>query len=105
DGRLLYHQSRGLAVGYPDELRLRPTNTESLKTIAQVSGGKYDPTPESIFAPTSRTAKRALPLWPYLVAVAASLFVADVALRPIDFTLILDRLRRRRYAGFAGLRT
>jgi Ca-activated chloride channel family protein len=105
DGRLLYNQTRGLAVGYPDELRLRPTNTDALKTIAQVSGGQYDPTPESIFAPTGRTAKRALPLWPYLVAIAAGLFVADVALRRIDFTLVLDRLRRRRYAGFAGLRT
>ena len=31
DGQVLYHQSRGLAVGYPDELRLRPTNTGLLR--------------------------------------------------------------------------
>jgi Ca-activated chloride channel family protein len=93
-GRMLYHQSRGLAVGYSDELRLRPTNTALLQAIAKASGGLYDPKPEAIFADTHRTALRATPLWPYLVALAALILVLDVALRRIDFTLIWDRLRR-----------
>jgi len=94
-GKVLYHQSRGLAVGYPDELRLRPTNTELLQSIARVSGGQFNPKPEAVFARTNRTAQRATPLWPYLVVVAASLFVADVALRRIDLSIMAAGFRRR----------
>jgi hypothetical protein len=39
---------------------------------------------------------RATPLWPYLIAAAAVLFVLDVTLRRIDLTLISPRLRRSR---------
>jgi uncharacterized membrane protein len=102
DGKVLYHQSRGLAVGYPDELRLKPTNVEQLASIARVTGGQFDPKPESIFADSGRTARRALPLWPYLIAVAAVLFVADVALRRIDFNIVFANLRRR--PAFAPVR-
>ncbi len=42
-GQVVYQQSRGLAVGYPEELRLRPTNTDLLKSVARVSGGVFDP--------------------------------------------------------------
>jgi hypothetical protein len=94
-GAVLYQQSRGLMVGYADELRLRPTNEELLQTIARVSGGKYHPEPEEVFAPSERTAERATPLWPWLIAVAAALFLADVALRRIDFALLLGNWRRR----------
>jgi Ca-activated chloride channel family protein len=95
EGKTLYHQSRGLAVGYPDELRLRPTNNDLLRSIARSSGGRFDPRPEAIFAPSERTALRATPLWPYLVAIAATLFVIDVALRRIDLAILLGGLRRR----------
>jgi len=87
-GKPLYQQSRGLAVGYPDELRLRPTNQDLLQSIARASGGQYDPKPEAIFAPTEQTALRATPLWPYLLMAAALIFVVDVALRRIDLTLL-----------------
>jgi Ca-activated chloride channel family protein len=103
DGKLIYQQSRGLSVGYPDELRLRPTNTEHLKAIARVSGGTFDPPAESIFAPTERTALRALPLWPWLLSIAALLFVADVALRRIDFSRS-GRIRRRAGNSLSAVR-
>jgi uncharacterized membrane protein len=95
DGKTLYHQSRGLNVGYADELRLRPTNTELLRSIARVSGGRFDPKAESVFDSNGQTARRALPLWRYLVTAAALIFVLDVALRRIDFALALDGLPRR----------
>lgn len=94
-GQLLYQQSRGLSVGYPDELRLRPTNVDLLKRIAQISQGRYAPRAEEVFAPTARTARRATPLWPYLLAVALLIFVVDVALRRIDFTLLTGRIRKQ----------
>jgi uncharacterized membrane protein len=90
-GETLYRQSRGLVVGYPDELRLRPTNEKLLRQVAEVSGGRYDVTPADAFRPPGRIAHRVLPLWPYLVMAALALWVVDVALRRIDFSLL--RLR------------
>jgi Mg-chelatase subunit ChlD len=96
DGQVIGQQSRGLAVGYPDELRLRPTNRDLLGSIARATGGRFDPPPASAFAPAARSVPRAVPLWPYLVAAAALLFVLDVALRRIDLTIGNVRMRRPR---------
>jgi Ca-activated chloride channel homolog len=93
-GQVLFHQSRGLMVGYAEELRLRPTNEEHLQAIARSSGGTYNPEPEGVFAATERSTQRATPLWPYLVLVASCLFLVDVALRRIDFALLFHNLYR-----------
>jgi Mg-chelatase subunit ChlD len=90
-GQVLFQQSRGLAVGYSDELRLRPTNEALLRSIAEASGGKYGVNASDVFAPTDRTAKRPTPLWPWLVTFAAILLVFDVGLRRIDMSLITGR--------------
>jgi len=87
-------QTRGLAVGYPDELRLRPSNTELLRSIAAAAGGRFDARPESVFDRPERTATRAVPLWTYLVTAAVLLFVLDVALRRIDLMVVSSRGRR-----------
>jgi hypothetical protein len=102
NGQLVGQQSRGLAVGYPDELRLRPTNRELLGSIAGATGGRFDPEPAAAFAPTMRSVPRATPLWPYLVAAAALLFVLDVALRRIDLTILNVRMRRARLLARAS---
>lgn len=81
DGLAGFHQTRGLAVGYPDELRLRPTDEALLEQLARDTGGRFRPEPEEVFAPDGRTAYKAVPLWPYLLAAAAVLFAIDVALR------------------------
>ncbi|MGC1275575.1 MAG: FixH family protein, partial [Planctomycetaceae bacterium] len=90
-GQTLYRQSRGLVVGYPDELRLRPTNEELLRRIAETSDGRYNLAPAEVFSPPDRSAVRHEPLWPYLVMTALALWVLDVALRRIDFSLLLPR--------------
>jgi hypothetical protein len=87
NGVLIAQQSRGLAVGYPDELRLRAPDRALLRMVADLTGGRFDTTPEAVFAPSSRAVARATPLWPGLVVAAALFFVADVALRRIDLTL------------------
>src|SRR5437868_12909461 len=87
-GQVLYQQSRGITVGYSDELRLKPTNETLLKSIADSSGGKYNIVAGDVFASTGRTARRPTPLWPWLVTTAALLLVLDVALRRIDLSLI-----------------
>ncbi len=87
-GAVLHQQSRGLTVGYSDELRLRPTNTELLRQIATATGGRFSPQPDDAFTDADETARRTVqqtrPLWPELVIAALLLFVLDVALRRID---------------------
>lgn len=86
-------QSRGLVVNYDDELRIRPTDEALLESVAKVSKGTFKPDPEAVFAPDERTATRPLPLWPYLLMAALIVFMADVALRRIDFDLVLGRAK------------
>ncbi|MHC4398540.1 MAG: VWA domain-containing protein [Planctomycetota bacterium] len=93
-GQVAFRQTRGLVVGYADELRLRPTNEELLQETATASGGTYDPAPEAVFDAKGRTTMRAEPLWPYLLMAAAALFLLDVALRRIDFSLFFSRRPR-----------
>ena len=57
-GQVLYQQSRGISVGYSDELRLKPTNETLLKSIADASGGKHQLAAADVFASTGRTARR-----------------------------------------------
>lgn len=88
-------QTRGLAVGYPDELRLRPVNEELLRSMAQVSGGRYSVPPADVFDVGDRAAWRGVPLWPYLTMMALALFAIDVALRRVDYGGWVERLRYR----------
>lgn len=97
-GQPIYNQSRGLAVGYPDELRLKPANRELLAQIARGTGGRIDPKPADLFVQDDRVAPRVSPLWPWLVTIAAIIFVADVALRRLDFA---TGNRRRLVSGSA----
>jgi uncharacterized membrane protein len=88
-GKTTFRQTRGLIVGYPEELRLRPTDEDLLRRVAEATGGAYDPEPKSVFAPSDRKTVRAVPLWPYLLAAAALLLLLDVALRRIDLSLFI----------------
>ena len=92
----IVNQSRGVMVGYPEELRLRPTHEELLQRLAESTGGLYNPSPAELFAEdVGRSAWRVTPLRPYLFALAAGLFVFDVLLRRVDF----GQRRARRTVG------
>ena len=93
-GEIRMRQNRALVVGYPDELRLRPTNETLLREIASASGGSYNPSIQELFAPSERTVERRLDLWPYLLTAALCLFVLDVLLRRIDFSTQLFRAKK-----------
>jgi Mg-chelatase subunit ChlD len=99
DGSPPFVQSRGLSVGYPEELRLRPVDEGLLRSIAESSGGTFAPAPETIFADDGRLAERVTPLWPYLVGLAVALLLPDVALRRIEFA------RSSRRPAAAGKKT
>ena len=84
----IYRQSRGLTVGYSDELRIRSTNEALLKSIAESSGGTFISDPSELAAKTeAQPVSRPFPLWPWLVTASLILLALDVALRRIDFSL------------------
>ena len=78
--------SRGITVGYSDELRLMPLGESTLKQLASVSGGQYEASLSEIMKPDDRKAREPLPLWPWLLIAGLCVFIADVALRRIEFT-------------------
>ena len=67
-----------------EERRLKPTNERLLRQIAESTGGEYNPTPKSVFlANPKRTVLVPIPLEPYLLSLAAMLFIVDVFLRRV----------------------
>ncbi|MEO9593480.1 VWA domain-containing protein, partial [Rhodopirellula bahusiensis] len=76
--------SRGIAVGYHDELRLLPRGDELLRQIASVSRGRYDAPANSITEDDDRTARDPVPIWPWLLMAGLVLFIADVAFRRVE---------------------
>ncbi len=93
NGRPIHQQSRGLAVGYTEELRLRATNEDLLRSVARVSGGTFGISAGDVYKADGRTARQATPLWPFLLVAAILLFVFDVALRRIDFSVVFGGKR------------
>jgi hypothetical protein len=66
---------------YQEELRLKPTNQPLLQAIAQTTGGRYNPQPADIFAPTDRSVARSMLLATYLLAAAILLWFMEIVLR------------------------
>ena len=89
DGQVISRQSRGLMVGYNDELRIQATNDALLREISTISGGRFNPSAKDIFDRPGIRTTRPTELWPWLLTFSALLLVLDVALRRIDFTLTL----------------
>ena len=59
DTQVLGQQSRGLAVGYPDELRLHGVNNDLLRSISAAAEGTFEPKPEAVFdVPLSSASRR-----------------------------------------------
>ena len=70
---------------YSDELRIRPTNEALLRQMAELTGGAYAVSAEEIADwQSGRSVLKAFPLWPWLLAFAAFLYVFDVLLRRVE---------------------
>lgn len=85
DGQLVYLARRGFSVDYREPLRVSPTDSALLRAIAETTGGRYDPAPDRIFAPTDRRAWRTYRFWPPLVVAGLLLFLLDVWLKRTDW--------------------
>jgi hypothetical protein len=65
-----------------DEYRLRPPDERGLKTIAEATGGVWQPAPNALAnTGAHRAARRAL--WPALVIFALGLWIVDIWLRRV----------------------
>ena len=77
--------TRGFTLSYKPEYRQLRSNTALLGKIASVTGGGFKAPFAELFTVTSEEAVRVRRhLWPWLLAAALILFVADVALRRLD---------------------
>jgi uncharacterized membrane protein len=80
-------QTLGWVLSYSPEYQLRDTNIDLLNTLAEMTGGEsLAERPELAFAHNLQTQSASLPLWPYLLLLAALLFPFDIAVRRLVVT-------------------
>jgi uncharacterized membrane protein len=58
-------------------------NDQLLHQVADVTGGRYNPALNTIFDSTGRAIPATLDLWPFLMALAIALNLAELALRKL----------------------
>ena len=75
----LMEAARVLTVGASEEERVAEPNRDGLRELAEVTGGVFEPKPETVFldAP-NRSARTRTPLWPYGAIAAVLLCVLDL---------------------------
>lgn len=81
NGQPIAAQYVSATIGYPDELQLLPANVDLLRAVAEQTDGIFSPAPAQAFEPPRASAAAEHELWPWLVALAIALFMADVAVR------------------------
>lgn len=86
-GQVLAQQPAGYVVPYSPEYRASGTNAALLADLANRTGGKVLTSPAEAFAHDLPTTDRPREAWPYLAALAALLFLLDVAARRLRLSL------------------
>lgn len=79
DGRVVDQNYISAAAGYPDEFLFKPAERGLLKALAEGTGGSLDPELKDIVSPGGRVAAYEWELWPWLLALALLVFLADLA--------------------------
>src|SRR5205823_10109919 len=80
------NQSGGFVVPYSPEYQAGGTDDNFLDTLARRTGGRLIHEPEQAFVHDLPAVGAPRPLWPYLLALAAILFVGDVGVRRVRIT-------------------
>ncbi len=76
DSRFFTH-----ARGFSSEYLLEPPDEAFLRSLADASGGTFNPDPAVIFNSKDRSADREIELWPWLALFALLVFVGEIAIR------------------------
>ena len=79
--------SAGAVSAYQEEFSFLPPDPTLAQEVAEVTGGRVDPSPDQFFdtAPSRGTTEVAL--WPFMVGLALGLFLIDVAARRLRFSV------------------
>ncbi|MDQ3809703.1 MAG: VWA domain-containing protein, partial [Chloroflexota bacterium] len=85
DGNIA-NQSSGFVVPYSPEYRSAGTDESFLERLARQTGGRLIREPEQAFVHDLPAVGAPRQLWPYLLTLAALLFVADVGVRRVRVT-------------------
>jgi Mg-chelatase subunit ChlD len=85
DGNIV-NQSSGFVVPYSPEYRAQGTDDNFLDSLARRTGGRVIREPEQAFIHDLPAVGAPRPLWPFLLALAALVFVADVGARRVRVT-------------------
>ncbi len=73
--------SSGAVSSYEQELAFREADPALGPDLAEITGGRYDPDPKTLFEPTTTRGRAETSIWPWLVALGLALFLLDVAMR------------------------
>lgn len=79
--------SRAVAVSYSPEYSNSGLDQEFLGKLLQSGGGAILSRPEEVFADNLRPVTGVIALWPYLLMIALVLFLLDIAVRRLNFTM------------------
>ncbi|MDE0231938.1 MAG: VWA domain-containing protein [bacterium] len=85
DGGMTF-ASAGAVSTYQEEFSFLPPDPTLAQEIAEVTGGRVDPAPDSFFDAVSSRGVNDLAIWPWLAGLALALFLADVAARRLRFS-------------------
>ena len=86
-------EEKNLHYTYPDEYKRYPPNVQFLRSISELTGGKFLPEEEDIFADYGENASIAIPLWNIILLVALILFLIDISIRRLPWIWTYFTLR------------
>ncbi len=78
--------SAGAVSTYQEEFSFLPPDPALAQEVAEVTGGRVDPPPDSFFDAVATRGKNDVAIWPWLVGLALVLFLVDVASRRLRFS-------------------
>ena len=95
-GQTVASGSSGAVSSYSEEYAFRDPDPSFAADLAATTGGRVEPSPDSVFDRAPVTGRSRQAIWPWLAGVALLLFLADVALRRLVLTgAVTNRSARR----------
>ena len=80
-GALLSSSSSGALSSFQEEFAFRDPDPTLAADLAEITNGRVDPLPETVFDRAARVGNAETPIWMWLTGLAMLLFFADIALR------------------------
>lgn len=91
-----YNYQTGLTVGYSPEYR-NEDGYKLMTHLAEFTGGRIITEPNQVFSDRSQISYELYPIWMWLLLTAVILFIIDIAVRVVSWSLLsgfLDYIRR-----------